>query len=486
MQINNKGFVWLPVLLVILGVLIVSGGTYWYVHSQHQASQVSINQQTSGNSQDASDIVAISPAAGEVLQAGSEYVIHWTGWQESPTRPVDGTDPYISIGLNPAATPHLDTEGYPNTAITTGPGGSEAIRSIGTYNWNIPSTLTPGQYVLSFCEFVEADCRSVSYSEAFTVVSPTVQTQPVSVPGMSEYTDSNFGFSFWYPSGWTVQPQAVSNANAYSYYSSGTIQKELLVSNPDTSLKHQNILVEEYNSPQGGVTIPVQQVSCACGPTDATTYYFEATDHAWFVVDYDSNSDSNLTMATDYADVSQNTMGGLHMLHYYWGGTLTSGVPVVIPLSAQNFVIVDGTGDDWAGPPNPILLANTITATDPSVATPVSAAQQVQVIQAEQQAYQPAPYINSADVQDDPDGLVLWVFGTEFTASSTVSVDNNGHTMILSQTQGDTSNNMEISVVLPPNTCTQANEDCQDGSISVQILNGNTTSNIFKLTDTHG
>lgn len=34
MQTNNKGFVWLPVLLVILSVLAVSGGVYWYVHQK--------------------------------------------------------------------------------------------------------------------------------------------------------------------------------------------------------------------------------------------------------------------------------------------------------------------------------------------------------------------------------------------------------------------------------------------------------------------
>jgi len=35
----------------------------------------------------------------------------------------------------------------------------------------------------------------------------SVQTsaQSISVPGMSEYTDSNFGFSFWYPSSWSVK-----------------------------------------------------------------------------------------------------------------------------------------------------------------------------------------------------------------------------------------------------------------------------------------
>jgi len=50
----------------------------------------------------------------------------------------------------------------------------------------------------------------------------------------------------------------------------------------------------------------------------------------------------------------------------------------IIPLSAENFVIVDDGGGANATP-----LAKTVVALDPSVATPDSAAVQTQTIQAE-------------------------------------------------------------------------------------------------------
>src|SRR5688572_32727178 len=33
----------------------------------------------------------------------------------------------------------------------------------------------------------------------------------ISVSGMTRYEDAEFGFSFWYPSAWTVTPQPINN-----------------------------------------------------------------------------------------------------------------------------------------------------------------------------------------------------------------------------------------------------------------------------------
>lgn len=53
MQINNKGFVWLPILLGILAVLVVSGGVYWYLQTHQQPGTPSLVGQitTSTNGQ---------------------------------------------------------------------------------------------------------------------------------------------------------------------------------------------------------------------------------------------------------------------------------------------------------------------------------------------------------------------------------------------------------------------------------------------------
>jgi len=43
-----------------------------------------------------------------------------------------------------------------------------------------------------------------------TVTARNTSAASISVPGMSKYTDPDFGFSFWYPSDWTVGPSSKS------------------------------------------------------------------------------------------------------------------------------------------------------------------------------------------------------------------------------------------------------------------------------------
>ena len=85
------------------------------------------------------------------------------------------------------------------------------------------------------------------------------------------------------------------------------------------------------------------------------------------------------------ANVSTNTMGGLHMLN----GNVRFGLSTVIPLSARHFLIVGAAPGGFGGGEHNIqdYLAATIVATDPAVATPVSTTQQTIIIQAEATKY---------------------------------------------------------------------------------------------------
>jgi hypothetical protein len=262
---SPRGFVWLPALLVILGILVVSGGTYWYVHSQKSTSQVSIVQ--------------------------------------------------------------------------------------------LASTTVQTQ-------------------------SSTPVSQTVSVSGMSEYTDSNFGFSFWYPSSWTVSIDRSIPSGFYASLSGDTYQR--LVLNDGGSQFY--MYIDEVNSSNQSIDVPATEGTMGCvnaGGCNTLLYYFDAGVHAWMLTNPThtgqsgkDGSEFSIATTTQLADVSQNTMGGLHMLS---AGDKYG--QIIIPLSADRFVVL--IGEQAVNTP----LAKTIVATDPSVATPVSAAQQVQVIQAEQQAY---------------------------------------------------------------------------------------------------
>ena len=95
----------------------------------------------------------------------------------------------------------------------------------------------------------------------------------------------------------------------------------------------------------------------------------------------DASSGNRPALTITAADVSNNTMGGLHI----FPGALRFGANSIVPLSASHFLII--STNDSAGNIRQNNLVDTIVATDSSVATPWSAALQTQTIQAEKTAY---------------------------------------------------------------------------------------------------
>ena len=203
------------------------------------------------------------------------------------------------------------------------------------------------------------------------VVSPitTSHSAPpktVSVSGMQQYTDSNFGFSFWYPSNWTIQQPSSSQ---YIAISGGTINRTIVIG--PTNDPSNSIAIQQFASSGMGITD-----SSAAGPAGngslSLTYFFNPSIHTWMMQDTDGENNTT----TVAANVSTNTMGGLHILR----GNARFGDDYIIPLSAEHFLVVSSVG---AGTIQEAWLAKTITAADPSIATPVSAAAQAKIIHTE-------------------------------------------------------------------------------------------------------
>ncbi len=187
--------------------------------------------------------------------------------------------------------------------------------------------------------------------------SPT-QPQPIAVAGMKKYTDTNFGFSFWYPDTWTVTTP--NNPPFGAQLKSVTVVKSLGLQ--PAGQDYPSIIVQEAHSTTRTITD-----TGGAGPIGPVTFYFDTTSHLWMTTPPEGDG------ATKPADISVNTMGGLHM----FGGTSRFDTTIV-PLSADNFVVV---GDGGAA--NATALTKTIVAADPSVAVPLSAAEQIKTIEAE-------------------------------------------------------------------------------------------------------
>jgi hypothetical protein len=297
MKNNNKfsaGFALLPVLLVILALLVVGGGAYTYYNArQIAAPQTAVNQEVT------TPVIATQTATN------------------TPQKPVAKSNQPTDTGLSCVANGQTYPDG--TSKSYTSSGGAMPITDL-------------------------FHCRNGQWFDSQAPNDPTIFGE-FPVTGMSQYTDASFGFSFWYPSSWTI-----TYAQSTLYINHGT--KSLM-----------SIMTE--TPPNAVLTLPPQSQ----GADGSISFYFDKIAHQWMTAFGGSNPP-----APTSSDVSNNTMGGLHIF---------TSQSVAIPLSAENFIVVP----DYAVSLDPTPLIKTMVATDPAVATPVSAAEQQATIEAEKSAY---------------------------------------------------------------------------------------------------
>ncbi|MDE1971228.1 MAG: DKNYY domain-containing protein [Patescibacteria group bacterium] len=282
---------------------------------------------------------------------------------------------YPSTGSAPLGVQFTDTiqtagdisidYGDGTSCSTSNPGGNEHCTLLAhTY-------VNPGTYTAILYRHLP----TTELARTIISVTETTNSSSISVAGMARYIDPSFGFSFWYPSTWTVQSTAIKNS-----YAGGMVKKTLTISSPSNQNGWSGTAtIDEYYSPGSEITIARDLCSPMSGSfVAAHRYYFNFNAHTWMIETpaYTGTSERDgstysVAASTKAADVSNNTMGGLHML-----GAGCSGA--VIPLSAYNFVVFTFNSRDVGA--NYINIAKTITATDPSVATPVSTSEQIQTI----------------------------------------------------------------------------------------------------------
>jgi hypothetical protein len=206
--------------------------------------------------------------------------------------------------------------------------------------------------------------------------STSSQTTETLVPAMSRYTDSDFGFSFYYPTSWMVQQATTSNPD---FYAGGSIKKTINISGNDDGVQSL-VEIDEYYSDERTITVPEDM--CPAGntsnPCPAQRLYFDANTHTWMIAYPDGDSDGVYGTKVA-ADVSTNTMGGLHLIHHFARFDSLG----IIPLSAEKFLVVSSAEGGILDQ----FLPQTIAATDPSVATPVSTGQQQETVYKEALQY---------------------------------------------------------------------------------------------------
>jgi hypothetical protein len=179
--------------------------------------------------------------------------------------------------------------------------------------------------------------RSSLFSAAIffaAVLGASAQSQ-VSVPGMSKYTDSEFGFSFWYPTSWKITERAVTDPTSSGWFQGGTIVKELDLANPKASDDDPpGVIIQEFSSSTNSITELGHTESASPVGADQR-YFFDSRTHTW-MVDILSSAVDDGPPRTLPADVSNNTMGGLHI----FDGAARHAANCIVALSPTKFLVL--------------------------------------------------------------------------------------------------------------------------------------------------
>jgi hypothetical protein len=365
-----------------------------------QVAQQAIAQANNSLPQQSKELLTfIKPKSGSTISAHSAIVVQWQPLSAELQKKFKGfwvvLEVVDSSGLRVGSVgdgQHLDET---STAWNIESGVRGGFYSLKPYEYYyIRASLQAGSDLSLGCDpampYGPKDC-AVLYSdetkklmkEAKNYVSTSgpftfygLDSNPISVSGMEKYTDAGFGFSFWYPSGLELS-SATKNPEGSNLGSNYGPNTRVLKQIRGKDL----FLIDEVYSPDTSI---YYQESAGPFGSDIDHYYFDTQAHTWMDVN-DGGPAGKYPGGTKPADVSKNTMGGLHMLYGY----ARFSSEYVIPLSAHNFLVVSRLYADGHEDNIPLFDAfvKTIVATDPSVATPVSAAEQIKIIQAEKDAY---------------------------------------------------------------------------------------------------
>ena len=163
--------------------------------------------------------------------------------------------------------------------------------------------------------------------------------------GLKQYTDHDFGFSFWYPGNWEVKEGTPPNA---ARFTKNKIVKYLRVG------KEGMVYVFEVSSANGGITdYP------GAAPFPPVNYYWDAAGKKWMVFWPEGNTAGQSAPATAAA-IKRKTMSGLPMLE-----SPSRFDTSIIPLGPDKFIVVSDGGGAVAD-----YLARTVTPIGGSVYSP--------------------------------------------------------------------------------------------------------------------
>ena len=175
---------------------------------------------------------------------------------------------------------------------------------------------------------------------AFACAGPFAQTRAV-VPGMSRFTDTEFGFSFWYPAAWKVVDQPVADPTRNGWFPDAKIVKELAIRNPaawDNEDQLPGVMIQELLAPRGLTELGRSKSASPVGVDQKI--FFDSGTRRWMFETLTESPDGT-PPATSPTEITRRTIGGLPI---FWGAT-RGGAEVIVPLDGFHFLAISSLVD---------------------------------------------------------------------------------------------------------------------------------------------
>ncbi len=205
MRSSQGGFLWLPI-LIVLGLIIVEAGTY-FVKRQNTSSQApgilnpnnqTATSSTAGNSQSSASMnLSLGQPSASIDQSSLEQtagnLTSVSGFAKQMT------NVYLGFG-DPTRTGSM---GFSSIPVVNGKWTFSLSKILAPVLYpsgaSAPTSLQ--QQILSgpYPMLLPMQIYDPTSNKELANGVVTIKQSSTSVPGMSKYTDADFGFSFWYP-----------------------------------------------------------------------------------------------------------------------------------------------------------------------------------------------------------------------------------------------------------------------------------------------
>jgi hypothetical protein len=173
---------------------------------------------------------------------------------------------------------------------------------------------------------------------AIVMAGMGAESQSTAASGMSKYIDTGFGYSFWYPTAWTVIQEPVDDPADRGWFQGGTIVRRLRINEFSEDGALSSVVVEELSAPRGFLIVLGAHSANPVGADQK--FFFDQRTQTWMDALLSKPTDGG-HRSTSPAALCGKTMGGPPILC-----GAGRGVDVIVPIDPKHLLVLTTMDSD--------------------------------------------------------------------------------------------------------------------------------------------